>query len=1591
MPETQGSSGDRASELVELHQSRGLMKRRLTHFEKMLVEETGTDVEQDEGLHMEDRYYQIIAKVSNILPNLQRDTSSTTTVSDPQASISVPSSSNVPVRLPQIQLSNFDGNHEDWAPFYDMFTALIHENKDLTLVQKFQYLRSALKGRAFKTIESLETTGRNHEDALTMLNKKYDRKRQVIERHWNALSEFPRVTKESSGAFEELVDAFRQHLRAIENKGQSVNSWSIPIIHLIRSKINVSIMTEWELSIKTDEVQSYTDLLDFLEARANCSEHTWTAPKTTTSNPRAINSRNSKPELLKNDNSRADPSCIEGGTLHELSRKATFSKNLFVSVKLPNLAVLDTASSINLITETLANELNLPKGTCSVPIGAVDGMSTISHYVIQATIQSRITGYKKTLDFFIVPQISSLTPPEHVDCSSIVIPKNIRMADPDFDKPAPLQILLSAGPSMATLSIGTIRLSSTQDPDLYLQKTLLGWVYVGNISSHTIIDQQTSSATCNTLKLQEDMSRFWELEEGPTTKYLSAEEQACDDHFTKHVSRNPSRRYVVALPFNEKKNQLGLSKDLALRRLQTLERRFAKDAHFKQQYTEVIEEYINVGHMTRVQSNDEEGFYLPHHAVIKETSQTTKVRVVFDGSAKSTTGISLNECLMTGPTIQDDLLTLILRFRLHNYVLTGDIEKMYRQCLVRPEDREYLRILWKENDGLIATFEHNTVTFGFTSAPFLAIRTIAQLVEDEGQDFPAASQALKNALYVDDLLRGAPTIEETINLRNEVVALLKRGGFNLRQCASNDIRVLEGLPATKVNLQLLAGDDPNLKTLGVFWNSETDNLIYTVKPINLSSRFTKRTIFSETARIFDLLGLVNPVIVHAKLIMQELWRMKLDWDESIPTWLHTKWTEFAGQLNLLNQLSFHRNLHKNAKDIQVHGFCDASEKAYGACIHLRSDNGNTQVSLFCAKSRVAPIKTVQTIPRLELCAAQLIVDLYENIKSTLLGLISKTIFWSDSSITLNWLNTSPHVLKTFVANRVASIQSRAKSVEWRHVRTKDNPADALSRGQLPTEFTKNSLWMHGPAWLTEDKTQWPSITLNVAQEIPELRNATCLITAGGDSMLERYSTFTELQRVTAYCLRFKNRRTGPLIVEELRTATLRIIAWIQRICFASELHDLQRGRPINSKSCLTPLDPGIDEDGVIRVGGRLNHSSLSYNQKHPIILPKNHKITELIIRKEHISGLHAGTQATLYNLRKNYWIIDGRRQISNVIQHCVTCAKLNPRPINYKMGQLPNVRVSEARPFIHSGVDYCGPFFIKEKRVRNQNKVKAYIAVFTCLATKAVHIELVSDLTTDAFIAALRRFTARRGRCNSIYSDNGTNFVGAKNEIQEIQTLIRSSEHNEKVQKYLSEKEITWHFNPPYSPHFGGIWEAIVESFKRHFLRVVGTETLTFEQLTTLATEIEAILNSHLLTPLSSDINDLLPLTPAHFLIGDTMTSSPQQDFSDIPPNRLSIWQNIRRMRQSFWDRWHKEYLSELNAHYRWTTWCHAIKKGSFILIRDDNLPPMQWRMGRVTTIHPGADGVIRVVSIRTAKGVVDRAVKKLVLLPIDPEAENLS
>ncbi|CAK9813845.1 hypothetical protein ANTPLA_LOCUS8006 [Anthophora plagiata] len=1190
------------------------------------------------------------------------------------------------------------------------------------------------------------------------------------------------------------------------------------------------------------------------------------------------------------------------------------------------------------------------------------------------------------MTFLALPKISSLIPSEPIDRSSIKIPHNIKLADPHFHRPAPIEALLGVGAALSLLCIGQINLSPPNGPDLYLQKTRLGWVIGGSTPASNPI----RSVYCHTTStLQNDIAKFWELEDGPQIQHLSKSEKACETHFKENTTRDAEGRYIVALPFNGKEQQLGESQSRAIKRFISLERKLQQEPETKRQYHEVMREYLDLGHMSKVKTGlSPNGLYLPHHGVKKIASQTTKLRVVFDGSAETTTGISLNDTLHTGPKLQDDLLYILLRFRIHQYVLTGDIEKMYRQIIVRPEDRKYQCILWRDSTGEISTYQLNTVTFGLSAAPFLAIRCLKQLALDEGHRFPHASTILQRDFYVDDALTGSSTIEEGLVLRKNLTRLLNLAGMKIRQWASNDRRLLQGLPENHINNKLHLGESSTIKTLGIYWNSSDDCIGYSVSTTADTTRVTKRSISSEIAKIYDPLGLLGPVVIVAKLLLQQIWTMKIDWDESLPMDLHTEWTRYYTQLPLLNNATFKRStIIESPTNIELHGFCDASEKAYGACIYLRSIDvrGNIRVELLLAKSKVAPIKT-QTIPRLELSGALLLSSLATTVQRALHVKVNRSIFWTDSTIVLHWINTSPHSLKTFVANRVSEIQTRTSITDWRHVRTEDNPADLISRGQSAVEFLQPSIWQQGPAWLKEEESHWPTWDIKRPTTDPEQKTAVCLITTPIDtSLLERYSSWGKLQRIIARCLRWKrcNTQKGPLTVTELRQAHNRIIKLIQGLHFPEELQCLAKEKSNCITGKLQRLNPFVDQDGVLRVGGRLKHSLMPFSKKHPIILPKTF-VTRLIIENEHQIHLHAGVQATLYAVREKYWPIDGRGQVWKAIKNCIRCCRAQPLPTDYVMGDLPATRVIETRPFTNTGVDYCGPFFIKEKQHRNRNRVKVYIAVFVCLAVKAVHLELVSDLTSEAFIAALRRFIARRGFCVSIQSDNGTNFVGANNELRELYDLLRSDDHINKVQTFLSNRLIQWHFIPPQAPHFGGLWEAAVKSLKYHLTRVVGAELFTFENFNTLVIEVESILNSRPLTPISSDPNDLLVLTPGHFLIGDSLMSLRERDFRDVPTNRLSHWQQIQKVKQFFWARWHREYLNELTTRSKWSSGSHNITKGAIVLLREDNIPPTQWALGRVTQIHPGSDGIVRAVTVKTATSVLVRSVKKLAPLPIE-------
>ncbi|XP_076661119.1 uncharacterized protein LOC143364992 [Halictus rubicundus] len=1259
--------------------------------------------------------------------------------------------------------------------------------------------------------------------------------------------------------------------------------------------------------------------------------------------------------------------------------------------------LLDSGSQANFITTGFCQRLGIkPIAIDSTVTGLGRAVNSIKGKAT-VTIHSRYNKSQHTVQCLSIEAITSDMPNFQMHREKLEIPNHIELADPEFHVQRPIDMLIGAGLFWTLLCVGQHRSQS----NLLLQKTQLGWVLGGTLTwtdKRTVRNNRCHLITLN--DLQSQLEKFWDIEEVTAAETKIVDE--CEAHFRNTTRRDKDGRYNVRIPFKSNVNELGTSRAQAERRLYSVEKKLTRHSELREQYAEFMLEYETLGHMSRIEQGTQEqsAYYLPHHAVFKEGSTTTKLRVVFDGSAKSSSGLSLNDTQLVGPTVQSDLISILIRFRYNRYVLSADIAKMYRQILVHPADRKYQRILWRAQPHLpIQEYELNTVTYGTASAPFLATRVLREIGLTCAHIYPTSSKVIINDFYVDDLLTGAQTEYEIETLKTELTQICSQAGMNLRKWASNCPTVTT-TDSTESNREIAVDKDP--KTLGLLWSPTTDNLIFIVKPPQ-NQRITKRTILSEIAQIFDPLGLIGPIVIVAKIILQKLWQIQIGWDQSIPQDLHSQWLQYRQDISQVEAINISRCVISECLNgIELHGFSDASERAYGACAYLRSRDrsGRWVTRLLCAKSRVAPLKTI-SLPRLELCGALLLANIVNKVRLALETVKCKEYLWTDSTITLAWLRSSPNRWKTFVANRVSQIQSLTSIDSWRHVASEDNPADLISRGTKPGALHEKTIWWVGPTWLQNSSNLWPR-TSDKPTDIPEEREMKPVILTAStaeDSIISRFSTYTRLVRSIAYCLRFtkimghriKNSAddasgslTGPLKPVEINTARTRLEQLAQREAFSTEITSLQKQQALPKSSSLRSLNIFLDNNGLLRVGGRLSNAPIDYDQKHPIILPSKHPLTDLIINHEHQRLMHAGCQAVLTSLQNRYWLVSAKNNVKRTIRQCIRCFRVNPLSQSYQMGQLPASRVTPARPFSTCGVDYAGPFLTKE-RTRSKVTVKAYLCVFVCFVTKAVHLELATDLSTDAFINCFRRFIARRGRCHCIVSDNGTNFIGARNELAELNILIKDKKHNEKVANALNRESIEWRLIPPHSPHFGGLWEGAVKSAKYHLTRVIGDQRLTFEELYTLLTQIESCLNSRPLSPLSSDPTDLNPLTPGHFLIGTALTTLPSQDIRDIKVTRLNRYQLVQQMVQHFWQRWQKECIHQLQQRHKWqhpTTVKIAVDP--LVIIKEDNLPPLQWSMGRIVQVHPGNDGVIRVATVRTSTGTIKRPVTKLCIIPLD-------
>ncbi|XP_059622191.1 uncharacterized protein LOC132265511 [Phlebotomus argentipes] len=1243
--------------------------------------------------------------------------------------------------------------------------------------------------------------------------------------------------------------------------------------------------------------------------------------------------------------------------------------------------LIDQGSECTLITEACAQRLNLQRTHARLAIKGT-GQSNVGQTrgAMDLHIGSRYDAEKKiSVKAFILDKLTSNLPGQPISTNGMKHIEGLQLADPEFNRPSKIDIIL--GMEYAWEINLPDKRSAPGCP--IAQLTIFGWVLGGAVSDGS--QQDTIQVLHTHLDLGESLQRFWEAEELPETKFLTKKEQRCEDDFISTHKRDETRRFTVKLCFNEDRETLGNSEKAAQARLFTMERKFRRNPDFHSQYTAFMEVYLTLGHMEAVpdaEKDRKEAYVIPHQAVVRPSSTTTKLRVVFDASCKTTSGISLNDALAIGPQVQDDLLSILLRFRTYEIAFQADVEKMYREVQIAKEDRDYQRVFWRKSPlEPVKLYRLNTVTYGTASAPYLATRVLQQMAIDAKESFPEASNGIQCGFYMDDLLYGAATIEDGVRVSDEIKTVLMGGGFALRKWASNAKEVL----GTKAEHEIASHEvDTGVSTLGLRWYPEQDVMKVEIHiPQEVE---TRRAFLSEAAKIYDPLGIVAPVTVRFKILFQKIWAATKDWDDALEEEDKQEYEAIRREFEALQSVHVPRCLPHDGHKLELHAFADASEKALGTVIYARSCiQGECKIRLVIAKSKVAPLKP-SSIPRLELRAACLLSEVVKKIKDSYPHMEVSVTAWSDSTTVLQWLQSHPRRWHTFVAQRTAKILDVLSPGAWRYVPTKENPANCLSRGVKPSELVNHPLWWTGPQWLAEDSSAWPEnkviIPKNTGEErvIKLLAHATLKKRFSVYDLVKEISSYRKVVTIVAYlvrmCTKKEQREIGPLTVKERRKALLHLIRDVQEEEFSEEIAQCRRGEPISKGSKLFKLLPFLDENQVLRVRGRLKYADLKYDARHPIILPGNHRFVELLIENCHLKNLHAGFNLTTGLLRSEYWIVGARNVTKKVLNRCVTCFRHRPTLQTPVMGDLPAVRVSQIRPFVNTGCDYAEPFEMKTSSLRNARTVKSYICLFVCMTTKAVHLEAVGDQSSEGFINALRRFVSRRGYCQHIYCDNGRNFVGASANSPQEERHLRGN-----ICRIMGEANVQFHFNPPYAPTFGGLWERGVGSVKFHLRRVLGETKLTFEAFSTILCEIEACLNSRPLCAMSVEPEDEEILTPGHFLIGQPVRLLPSEDVTDVPINRLKRYELLQRAVQSFWKRWKDEYLTSLQQRPKWMKESSSLQPGDLVLIKEDNVKPGEWARGRVIECHPGKDNITRVVSLKTAGGIVKRAVNRLAKL----------
>ena len=1117
--------------------------------------------------------------------------------------------------------------------------------------------------------------------------------------------------------------------------------------------------------------------------------------------------------------------------------------------------------------------------------------------------------------------------------------------------------------------------------------------------SHSFGSPVDSSSDSDLEEVRCDLGKFWDLD----TLGIKPDREISPilEDFQHTLSQDTvSGRYTASLP--QKRNIINLPSNFgsSLRRLDSLMAKFKRPGNedFARKYCAIIKDQLEQGIIEKVSLPDDERqrlekyvslscgeFYIPHHGVEKKG----KVRVVYDGSSSAYKGaLSLNQCLLVGPSLMNLLAEVLLAFRLHSVVLLADIQKAFLQVGVTESDRDLLRFLWYGEDGTLEVYRFTRVPFGTGPSPFLLNATLKHHFEKVVKDQSLLS-LLFRSLYVDDVLTGGETSDFVLQLREELTRILGQAAMNLHGWDSNSAEVREVMGVE---------DQPDDKLLlGVCWNRKKDDMGINLEKILSHSKgaSSKRELLRGTSRLFDPHGIYSPVVLVPKLMFQKICSRKFGWDDPLPEGIDKEWTEWRDQLVLLERVRVQRHVLLPKYDrLELHGFSDASQSAYAAVVYIKSSSGKeTASNLIMCKSRVAPQKKL-SIPRLELMGALLLARLMAAVVAYLKHLkIDSIVYYTDSMNVLYWIRTEHRMWAVFVACRIKEINSLSNFADWKYVRTDLNPADLATRGLKPSELLDNKLWFNGPDFVVSGRSD-PEVDSSrpTAACLGESKKAVLVVGSVPTGMstfikCEDFSSVHKLLSRTVLLLKFvfwlaqkylkdsgdKFKFSTPELYGQARQLWIKSV---QLETYSTEIRFCKNNPvkvPVGMKvpgSLLRQLDLFLDSQGILRTRTRLRDAVVSDSVKYPVLLPKDHHFTGLLIKDTHLRLYHAGVRQVMSSLRGIYWIPHCRRTVAKFVRSCVKCRRVtagfypvpDPPP-------LPDFRVAKVDAFDHIGVDHCGPLYVKE----GKKELKCYVLIITCAVTRAVHLELVADMSVQEFMLGFRKFVGRRGLPSFILSDNSLTFKCASSELTSIL-------NDPKFQKYLNGRNIRWQRYLEYSPWWGGWIEKLNNVFKSALHKVIGGACISFRELSTLLTEVEAIINSRPISYVYDSADEGQAITPSILLCGKDLTQLPPNMFDykferKLPQTCKLRLKYLEKIKTYFWTRWTREYLAELTVMHATTRKGREVrmpKVNDIVLVKEGGdtvkVPRHLWRVGRILSVHEGRDGKVRSVDVSLAQ-----------------------